>query len=36
MDQNINKNKGYYCLTFESNYDSLYVYLIKERTNKCY
>ena len=36
MDQNINKNKGYYCLTLGSKYDSLYVYLIKERTNKCY
>ena len=36
MDQNINKINGYYRLTFQSFYDSLYVYLIKERTNKCY
>jgi uncharacterized membrane protein affecting hemolysin expression len=36
MNQNINKINGYLRLTFDPKRDSLYVYLIKERTNKCY
>ena len=30
MDKNINKNKGYYSLTFESIYDSLYISTIEK------